>query len=182
MGRENQPRLHCKPPYYRDSYGFTLLELLIVVSVVMVLIGAAAPSFSSLIESEKVRRLATELEWLMVQAKSEAVMRGSSVVMSSNSVPEIGSTSTLTWTITATDTVTNTILSQISGEPYRGVDIYRTFNSENIFFDPLTGRPNKDGSYAFSIDGQQEVKVSIRLMTGRVFICGESGAYGYAAC
>ncbi|MGF1699595.1 GspH/FimT family pseudopilin [Photobacterium makurazakiensis] len=181
MGRENQPRLHCKPPYYRDSYGFTLLELLIVVSVVMVLIGAAAPSFSSLIESEKIRRLATELEWLMVQAKSEAVMRGETVTMTSTNVPPSGGTPYQAWTIKAV-AADNTLLAQVSSDAFRKVDIFRTFNTENITFDPLTGRPGFNGSYAFSVNNQSAVQVTTNIMTGRVYICSVNGAYGYATC
>lgn len=41
--------------------GFTLLELLITVSVLSILIATAAPSFSSVTQTVKMQRLAGEL-------------------------------------------------------------------------------------------------------------------------
>ncbi|MFA0231863.1 Tfp pilus assembly protein FimT/FimU, partial [Vibrio sp. 10N.261.45.A7] len=55
--------------------GFTLLELLVTVSVLSILIATAAPSFSSVTETVKMQRLAGELNGFLIQAKSESVKR-----------------------------------------------------------------------------------------------------------
>ncbi|PSW18895.1 prepilin-type cleavage/methylation domain-containing protein [Photobacterium sanctipauli] len=181
MVLENQQQLHCRTINYMTLRGFTLLELLIAVAVAVVLVGAAAPSFSSIIEAGKLKRLATEIEWLMVQAKSEAVMRGATVTLTSNNIPPSGGTPSQTWSIKAL-AADNTLLAQVSADAFNQVDIFRTFTSETVDFDPLTGRPNANGSYEFLVDGRDTVKVTTNIMTGRVYICSEGGAYGYASC
>ena len=55
--------------------GFTLLELLITVVVLSVLLAAAVPSFSSLLASSKLQRLAPEVHGFLVTARSEAIAR-----------------------------------------------------------------------------------------------------------
>lgn len=54
--------------------GFSLIELLITVAVMVILMLAAAPSMGNLNEKAKVQRLAEELSGFLVQARSEAVM------------------------------------------------------------------------------------------------------------
>ena len=53
--------------------GFTLLELLITVSVLSILIATAAPSFSSVLASTKIKRLAPEVHGFLIAARSEAI-------------------------------------------------------------------------------------------------------------
>ncbi|GAL06124.1 type IV fimbrial biogenesis protein FimT [Photobacterium aphoticum] len=48
------------------------MEMLITITLMATIIAVAAPSFSSYIDSNKVKQLATEMEWVLVQAKSEA--------------------------------------------------------------------------------------------------------------
>lgn len=72
MAREMLCRLHLRRGIHRKAGGFTLLEMLITITLMATIIAVAAPSFSSYIDSNKVKQLATEMEWVLVQAKSEA--------------------------------------------------------------------------------------------------------------
>ena len=62
--------------------GFTLPELLVAVSIVSILAALAAPSFSSLIASQRARASAADLYLALAKARSEAIKRNTSVTLS----------------------------------------------------------------------------------------------------
>lgn len=62
--------------------GFTLIELLIVVAVVGILSALAAPSFDTLIESQRAKSTATDLYIALTRARSEAVKRNTQMTLS----------------------------------------------------------------------------------------------------
>lgn len=184
MARGSFDRLHFSGGNHRTSSGFTLLEMMIAISVMVVLAAAAAPSFSSLIESNKVKRLATEIEWLLVQAKSEAVMRGENLTIKpQNMATDIsGALTTSSWSIDVTDSG-GTVINKISNEDFKGVKIYETFQHPTFDIDRLNGTIKGDGMFAFFVDnGSKTVIVKHTQMTGRLVSCGNGGAYGYTAC
>lgn len=182
MARETFIRLHFMRSNGQSVDGFTLLEMLIVIAVMVVLATAAAPSFSSLIESNKVKRLATEIEWLLVQAKSEAVLRGSSVnVQIKTMASTSAAASSLPWSIEASLS-DGTVLGRVSSGDFPLVKIYRSFAALPIGFSKLTGRPDKDGHFGFFVDSSKIVKVEVRKMAGRLVSCSDGGAYGYELC
>ncbi|EOX4435040.1 Tfp pilus assembly protein FimT/FimU [Vibrio alginolyticus] len=55
--------------------GFTLMELLITVSVLAVLLTFAAPGFSNLMKSSRMNSVQDELSGFLFMGKSEAVLR-----------------------------------------------------------------------------------------------------------
>lgn len=61
---------------------FTLIEVLIVIAIVAILASLAAPSFSDLIKSQKVKSTASDLNAALALARSEAVKRNRDVTMS----------------------------------------------------------------------------------------------------
>ena len=65
----------------RHSLGFTLIELMVTVSVLGVLMAIALPSFQPLIERWRVRQVESHLESSLQFARSEAIKRGGNVVM-----------------------------------------------------------------------------------------------------
>ncbi|AKJ29478.1 GspH/FimT family pseudopilin [Caldimonas brevitalea] len=56
--------------------GFTLVELLTVVSVIAIVTALSAPSFSRMIEAQRVRTAAFDLVTDLLLARSEATKRG----------------------------------------------------------------------------------------------------------
>ncbi|MCW8331976.1 prepilin-type N-terminal cleavage/methylation domain-containing protein [Photobacterium sp. SDRW27] len=180
MARETTDRLHFIYSNQRKVCGFTLLELMIVITVMMVLATAAAPSFSALIESNKVKRLATEIEWLLVQAKSESVLRGLAVMVQPKTMAGTSAAaSSSPWSIEATLS-NGTVLGKVSSADFPSIKIYENFST--LGFDSLTGRPNKDGHFGFFADSSKMVRVEVRKMTGRLVSCSDGGAYGYTQC
>ncbi|WP_312303895.1 GspH/FimT family pseudopilin [Diaphorobacter nitroreducens] len=61
--------------------GFTVIELMVVVTIMAVLAALATPSFTPIIEGWRVRQAANGLESTLYYARSEAIKRGGNVVI-----------------------------------------------------------------------------------------------------
>lgn len=61
--------------------GFTMVELMVVVGVLAILAGLAVPSFTKLIEGQKIKTAASDLNSSLSRARSEAVKRNKSVTL-----------------------------------------------------------------------------------------------------
>lgn len=59
--------------------GFTLVEAMVVVSLIALLLAAGMPSFGSFIRNQRVRTAAESLETGLQQARNEAVRRNTSI-------------------------------------------------------------------------------------------------------
>lgn len=70
------------------SRGFTLIEVLVVIAIIGILVGLAAPSFSSMIRSSGMTSAVNTFLADMRYARSEAIRRGGGVVMCRSSNPE----------------------------------------------------------------------------------------------
>ncbi|MFW2438865.1 MAG: GspH/FimT family pseudopilin [Arenicellales bacterium] len=67
------------------STGFTLIELIVTLTVAAILMAAAAPSFRELIQSNRLTASVNELSGSINMARSEAVKRGRRVVVCKSS-------------------------------------------------------------------------------------------------
>lgn len=68
----------------KSNRGFTLIELMVVVTILAVLVTVAVPSFQQYQASQAVRSAAADLVSAMNFARSEAVKRNANVVVSAN--------------------------------------------------------------------------------------------------
>jgi type IV fimbrial biogenesis protein FimT len=66
---------------FRLSRGFTLLELMLVISIVAIFAGLGVPSFSRLIANEHIRSAAGNLQSALWRARSEAIRLNRDVVL-----------------------------------------------------------------------------------------------------
>lgn len=81
MSRDN--RLACQA-------GFTLVEMMVVVVILVICAALAAPAFSRMIEATRIRAEATRLMSDVVLARSEAIKRNRSVVMCPAGPSQVG--------------------------------------------------------------------------------------------
>lgn len=162
--------------------GFTLLELLITVSVLSILLTIAAPNFKQVSDTQKMRRLAGEINGLMMSARSEAVMRKQPLwvhIVMSGSVNSQGE-----WQIVLTNSGTypgGQVISSLSGQPYRNIELGVNYPSNQIHFEAINGRA-VNGSLDFSTH-QGALKFTTYRPSGRMRLCGNGGDYfGFKQC
>lgn len=74
-------QLHTLPRRRRHACGFTLVELLAVLAIASVLLGAAAPAFTALVRSVKLTTATNDLFGGLLLARSEAAKRNSRAVV-----------------------------------------------------------------------------------------------------
>lgn len=65
----------------RYSRGFSLIELMVTISILAILIAIAVPSFTSAIRDSRIDSLSRELQGALQLARSEAVKRRVNVVV-----------------------------------------------------------------------------------------------------
>ncbi|PSW32199.1 GspH/FimT family pseudopilin [Photobacterium phosphoreum] len=171
MAREIITHFHYIHHHGDSQRGFTLLELVFTVVIMGILIAMAAPSFNGLIESNKVKRLATEIEWLLVQAKSEAVMRGDNVEVQ----VVVDGAGTPIWSIISRTTSGGVTLAEVSSDNFSDIELKTTFRTSMVTFNKLNGKPNLAGSYRYSI-GDYKLKTVLYTITGRIYTCLQDGS------
>ncbi len=76
--------------------GFTLIELMVTLAISVILLGLAAPSFTSMIQSNTVTSTVNTFLADMRFARSEAIRRGGRVVLCRSTDPEASSPSCAT--------------------------------------------------------------------------------------
>lgn len=83
----------------RVNRGFTLPELLIVVTVAGVMLAAGVPSFVEFIKNQRVKSASFDLFSSLIVARSEAITRNTNVTITPSSTSNWGNG----WTITYVD-------------------------------------------------------------------------------
>lgn len=178
--------------------GFTLLELLITVVVLSVLLAAAATSFSSLLASSKLQRLAPEVHGFLVTARSEAIARNQELhllFLVSNALGAIED-SEGEWDLVVSTTasyVPDNVVMYLDGSAYRDIKVSFSFlNQNSISIDGVRGRfINGNVTMASVSAPYEELSVKASNTTGRIRICSSDpnsdgrnsiGHYGYEIC
>jgi type IV fimbrial biogenesis protein FimT len=97
----------------RANRGFTLPELLIVVAVMGVMLGAGVPSFVEFIKNQRVKTASFDLFSSLIVARSEAITRNTNVTVTPASTTNWANG----WTITYVDGAATITLREQSALP-----------------------------------------------------------------
>ncbi|HZN86573.1 MAG TPA: GspH/FimT family pseudopilin [Burkholderiales bacterium] len=81
----------------RTAAGFTLPELLIVMTVLAILVAAGLPSFGEFVRNQRLKTASFDLFSTLVVARSEAINRNASVTLA----PVVAGNWSGGWTVTA---------------------------------------------------------------------------------
>lgn len=73
-----------KPTRKRGTTGFTMIELMITVSILAILLALAVPDFQRFIQRARIDRESMDLQGFLMQARSESIKRGQNVWISSS--------------------------------------------------------------------------------------------------
>ncbi len=95
----------------RVNRGFTLPELLIVITVAGVMLAAGVPSFVEFIKNQRVKTASFDLFSSLVVARSEAITRNTSVTITPSSTTNWANGWTITY-VDATSSSTVTVREQ----------------------------------------------------------------------
>ncbi|NAW68412.1 prepilin-type N-terminal cleavage/methylation domain-containing protein [Vibrio sp. V27_P1S3P104] len=167
--------------------GFTLLELLITVSVLAVMLTFSAPNFTNINQQTKMVTLADELHGFFIQAKSEAVFRGQDLWVHIEGMPSTTGEWRLILSSSSVLPPANSpkIIAVLSGERYRNLFIDNTDSINSVKFDYVMGNPVQAGSLTLKKHFQDSdgIKVIIHNRAGRIKVCSLSGEnYGFTKC
>ncbi len=65
----------------KDARGFTLVELVVVITVLSILTAMSAPSFRNMVANARLQSLASDLQAAMMLARSEAIKRSDTITL-----------------------------------------------------------------------------------------------------
>lgn len=144
-------RCPSRPSRKVRQRGFSLIELMVTLSIAVIMLGIGIPSFKNFTASQKVKAASQDLMSTLSLARSEAVKRNTDVTVA----PDTAGVWTGGWTV---KTGTTTLLQQ---QALTGVTI--TTAAATIVFKP-TGRPN--ASSTFDVAGSSAARCVKVDLTG----------------
>lgn len=172
------------------QHGFTLIELIVAMAVFGILVMIAVPSFTSLMDSIRVKRAADAISAFMVNAKSEAIKRNASVRVVFQSESSGASWCAGMTTLNTCDCLATTNTCKLddadrvlAGSSYRNIVLNNPADGTAFSFSPNRGTVNSGNAQVQSDNGLQ-VRVVVST-TGRIRLCSPSGSGnigGYATC
>jgi len=175
--------------------GFTLIELLIVVVILGILVGLAAPSMFSIIEGRKLKGAAENFQVDLMFIKTEAIKRNTPVRI----YYKFDSVDTSKWCYgMKVNAACDCFQADSSQADYCEIDDVKkvvnqadygnnvliknddvNFSSDQVSFTPLRGQANQ-GSVEFELADGRSIKTIVNRR-GRVMICSDSGM-GFEDC
>ncbi len=174
--------------------GFTLIELIITISVLGALLLFAAPNFSQIMKSSRINTVKDELAGLLIMAKSEAVFRNMPVYIHLRELSNIDPTErclVLSLSDTIIDCTTNAMLV-LKGRVFDEVVLEQSYPQNVIKLDAVRGLPElihstlDSDSYSeiMKISVEPDKKVALKMhLVGRTYFCSTVGEqYGLKEC
>jgi len=166
----------------RQSSGFTLVELIITISVMAILAGIAAPSFLASIDNRRLSGSAEAVKNAMHVARSQAFQRSVETCLRINEQADSRWVVVEACASNACANDTEGCLMQVRSSEFPGVKTVTDFSEAR--FDPVRGTVQNflndtaaPGTVQLTSSRGSRLDVELNLM-GRARICVPSGAQG----
>ena len=157
----------------RSLLGFTLIEILIVISIIGIVAAIATPSFIKSIERAKLKSvselLSADLKW----AKTEAIRTNQNITI------DFTDGVNGTWSYAISPTVPAKNVAGSSYADFSAITMSNTFASSDTVFEAVRGRAQAGSATFTSTNYSIDVRVSV---LGRIRICSTTGFGGVEAC
>lgn len=165
------------------NHGFSLLELLISVTLLVTLLAFALPNMHSSLERKKVALLADELHNLLVYAKTESIYRNCDLWVHIS----IDNANNEAWQLHLTDSDTlgsGTTLRILASSDFEGLELRTSYTANQIKLMGATGKIKSGSLEIFSQrTPERRLKLKSSYAASRIVVCGVEGAwYGFTAC
>ncbi|SHO54680.1 pilus assembly FimT family protein [Vibrio quintilis] len=166
--------------------GFSLLEVMLTITLFSVLLAIAVPQYHSRMMTEEIKNAVSEAEGIILSAKSLALSAGKPLWIDIRT-SETGNKRRI-WRVILhrnKQFSPQDIIREITGSYYPDVVLMSGLTTQQIRIDHLTGRPGANGYLQFFLrqSPEQMVKVLISYGAGRVRTCGVGEVhYGFSAC
>lgn len=173
---DSVPRMRIRPSPFRQQKAFTLIEMMVVVSVLAILLAFAVPSFRSTVASNRLTASTNELVSSIALARSEAIRRGVRVSMcksANGAACTTAGTWSQGWIVFADTTRLNASAAVDAGETLigRGMPVATDIRIE--------GSAGVANFVSFAADGTVR-NMAGAASSGRLQVCSSASALGDA--
>ncbi len=154
-----------------------MIEFGILLAVVALLMSTFVPSYSTMSNKLLVKRTSEQVFNLMMQTKSEAVLRGQDLWLHIDNLPEEGGQSHWRALVSTSESNFSDPLFELTDESFADLYVDMNHNSMQVKFDRLTGAALSAGTMTFKPSASKNQGVSIKTSTGsgRVVMCQIGG-------
>ncbi len=159
--------------------GFTLMELLVAVSVVSILLAIGIPSYKMLFDRDRLKGAATSLYFMLNLSKTESIKRNSDIFLNI--------TAGQNWCVGSNEgdavcdcNTKGSCDASVSHNEYKNLTLVSNYSTP--YYDRVRGAFNEPNNlFKLQSEGGGEVQLNVNVL-GFVRMCGVDGVLGLSAC
>ncbi len=160
--------------------GYTLIELMVALTIVVILALVSIPSFVTIIKNYRISGVADNLYYFLQNARAEAVKRNTNVYVSFT--PGDSWCYGMNAGSSCNCTVANSCgLGTFSASTSQQITLSTTLGSNQVYFEGTHAAANASGTITFTLYGQTSLITLTIGRLGSLQVCS-TGIGGYTAC